>query len=188
MFIGPGLLGRIVRRVPRDEPNVFGLVLLGPDVQRNAVRLLLRNELLRRRRPTLLLRRALQQRLQLRALFESRVQRRPALRRRDVQRDRDVLDVRERLPLRDRADVLERLVRGLSHREPNVHGQLLLGAQLQRDSVRVLLRIERVRRLWAAVLLQRSLQRGALVRRLCEPRVSLSDHSQSTFAPLRRER
>jgi hypothetical protein len=99
-----------------------------------------------------------------------------------------VLDVRGRLPLRGRSDLLERLVRDLSHGESIVRGQLLLGAQLQRDAVRVLLRIESVRRLWAAVLLQRSMQRGALVRRLCEPRVSLSDHSQSTFAPLRRER
>lgn len=80
LFVGPGLLGWIVRCVPHDEPDVLGLVLPGPDVQRHSVRVLLRIELVRRRRSTLLLRRALQQWVHLRALFESRVQRCPSLR------------------------------------------------------------------------------------------------------------
>jgi hypothetical protein len=175
-------------RLSNGEPDVRERLLRGAQLRSDSVRVLLLDRAVRSAGASVLSQRAVQLGAHLRRLEQPCVQPGPALRRRDVQRERDVLDVRWRLSLRLGAGVLERNVRDLSHGEPDMHGQLLLGAQLQRDSVRVLLRLERVWGLGPALLLQRAVQRRALVRRLGEPRVSLSDHSQSTFELPRRER
>ncbi len=93
-----------------------------------------------------------------------------------------MLELRERLTLQRVADLLERRVRDVQDREPNVHRKLLHGPALQRDAVRLLLLERRLRRIGPAVLLQRAVQRGAQLRRLGEPRVPVnSGYSQKTL-------
>jgi hypothetical protein len=174
--------GRDVRRVPSDEPDVQRDVLRGAHVRGHSVRVLLLDQRVRRPFAAVLLRLAMQRGVHVRTVEQPRVQRGAFVRRRDVQRERDVLELRERLPLQRVADLLERRVRDVQDREPNVHRKLLHGPALQRDAVRLLLLERRLRRIGPAVLLQRAVQRGAQLRRLGEPRVPVnSGYSQKTL-------